>query len=149
MAKNNTAPAGRPDVASMPRQSPVAFADYVLTLSEYAPDRLEEIVAPDVAAAALGAIAAAGDRFKSTTAARVEKVIADKVEQAVAALTNDAELTGYANYQFSVDAFEAKTAPKTGRRRLSAEERAARVVEEASEEQLEALAALMKERGLA
>ena len=38
----------RPDVANMPRQSVVAFADYVNTLATHAPERLAEIVAPDL-----------------------------------------------------------------------------------------------------
>lgn len=151
MVKKNTeaATSARPDVANQPRQSQVAFADYVNTLAQHAPERLADIVAPDVVDTVSRAIDEAGENFRSTTTARIEKVIADKVEQAVAALTKEDALTGYAGFTFDPEAFAAKTAPKKGRARLSPEAKAARIAEQATPEQLDALAALLKERGLA
>ena len=153
MAKLNkateaTATQGRPDVANMPRQSQVAFADYVHTLNLHAPDLLDELVDPGTITVVQDAIVNAGTNFSGTTQARIEKVIADKVAQAEAALTNEDKLNGYAGFAFDAEAFAKRTAPKTGRKRLSASEKAARVVDEATPEQLEALAELMKARGL-
>ena len=159
MVKKNTAapkaPAGRPDVANMPRQSHVAYADYIHTLVNHGGEQLQElidagVITPAQVDATQEAIAAAvaENRFTSTADQRVEKVLADKVQQAVAALTNDAPLTGYKGFAFDSAAFAAKVAPKTGRKRLSPEDKAAKVVEEASPEQLAALAALLKARGL-
>ena len=139
----------RPDVANMPRQSVVAFADYVNTLATHAPERLAEVVAPETVDSVKAAITDAGERYTSTVEQRIAKVISDKVEQAVAALTNEDKLNGYAGYSFDAEAFSTKTAPKTGRHRLSPEDKAARVVENATPEQLEALAALLAARGLA
>lgn len=147
--KNTEAAAARPDVANQPRQSHVAFADYVTTLALHAPERLEDIVSPDVVETVRVAINEAGENFHSTTAARITKVINDKVEQAVAALTKEDALTGYAGFAFDPEAFATKTAPKKGRARLSPEAKAARIAEQATPEQLDALAALLKERGLA
>lgn len=141
-------PSNRPDVANTPRQSAVAFADYINTLNQHAPEQLADIVDPSTVKAALAAIEAAGDRYTSTTAAAIATAIKNKVEAAVKALTNDAPLTGYAGYSFDPEVFAAKVAPKKGRSKLSDEDRMARVAEQATPEQLEILAALLREKGL-
>jgi len=147
MAKN-TAVATAPDIANINRTSDVAQADYVFTLLTYAPERLEDIVDPGTVGEIENAIAEAGELFKSTTEVAVQRAIDTKVEAAVRALTNDAELTGYAGRSFDAEVFAKKVAPKVGRARLSPEEKAAKVIEEASPEQLDALAALLAARGI-
>ena len=142
------APATRPDVANMPRQSVVAYADYIHTLALHAPEALEELVAPETVNAVKDAIVGAGSNFAGTTQKRIEKVIADKVEQAKAALTNEDKLNGYAGFAFDAEAFAAKTAPKTGRKRLTPADKATRVVDKATPEELEALAEMLRARGL-
>lgn len=150
MAKNQpkTVEEVRADIANINRTSDVAQADYVYTLLQYAPEKLDDIVDPDTVGMIENAIAKAGDHFTSSTEAAVQKTINTKVEAAVRALTNDAELTGYAGRVFNAETFAKKVAPKEGRKRLSPQDKAARVVEDASPEQLEALAALLKERGI-
>ena len=138
----------RPDVANMPRQSVVAFADYVNTLATHAPERLAEIVAPETVDSVKAAIATAGERYTSTVEQRIAKVISEKVEQAVAALTNEDKLNGYASYSFDAEAFSTKTSPKTGRKRLTPADKATRVVDKATPEELEALAEMLRARGL-
>ena len=145
--ENDTA--GRPNIASIARTSDVSHADYIYTLAEHAPDELKNLVSAKTQKAALKAIEEAGELFTSTTDAAIEKAIETKVAAAIKALSNTDELNGYAGRAFDAEVFAKKVAPKTGRRKLSPEDRANRVVEEASPEQLEALAALLKERGLA
>ena len=80
--------------------------------------------------------------------AMTHETIETKVAAAVRALTNDAPLTGYAGRAFDAEVFAKKVAPKTGRSKLSPEEKAQRVVESATDEQLEALAALLAAKGI-
>ena len=147
--KNTQAAAARPDVSKVNRTSEVAMADYIHTLVQHAPERLDGIVDPATVKATEAAIAEAGDRFTSTTDRAIQRAIETKVEAAVRALTNEDELNGYAGRAFNAEVFAKKVAPKTGRRKLSPEERAARTVEQATPEQLDALAELLKARGLA
>ena len=152
MAKKNTQveSAPRPDIASIKRTSDVAHADYVFTLMQWAPAELEDIVDPATVAAVDAAISAAGDLFDSTTERAIAKTISTKVEAAVRALTNEDELNGYAGRAFDPEVFAAKVAPKVskGRARLSPEQKAERVVAEATPEQLEALAELLRAKGI-
>lgn len=148
MAKPKAAPKG-PDIANINRTSDVAQADYVYTLATHSPESLEDIVDPATVAAITDAIVEAGDQFTSTTEAAIQKAIDTKVNAAIRALTNDAPLTGYAGRAFNAEEFAKRVAPKVKRGRgLSVEEKAARVVEQATPEQLEALAALLREKGI-
>ena len=133
-------------IANAPRQSVVSFADYIVTLAAHAPDQLDELVDPSTAAAALAAVNAAGDLFSSTTEAAIAKTIEKKIEAAINALSNTAPLTGYAGYVFDDELFTKKVTPSTGRVRLSPEAKAARIVEDATPEQLDALEALIAAR---
>ena len=145
---SNAAEAARQAVANQPRQSHVAFADYVNTLVQHAPDQLADIVDPATVKAVQGAIKEAGDRYTSTVATQIQRAIDTKVAAATAALTKEDPLTGYVGFAFDPEVFAKKTAPKTGRRKLSPEEKANKVVEQATPEQLAALAALLQERGI-
>ena len=137
------------DIANINRTSDVQLADYIYTLLEHEPEALEGIVEPETVAAVQTAIKEAGEKFTSSTDTAVKKTIQTKVEAAVKALTNTAPLTGYAGRAFDAETFSKKVQPKTGRTRLSPEDKAKRVVEDASPEQLEALAALLAEKGIA
>ena len=95
------------------------------------------------------AIEEAGELFTSTTDAAIEKAIETKVAAAIKALSNTDELNGYAGREFDPENFSKKVQPKVKRERLSPEEKAQRITEKASPEQLEALAALLAARGIA
>jgi len=137
------------DIKNINRTSDVQFADYVNTVLQFGDvEQLADIVAPETVEAIKAAISEAGDQFTSTTETAIQKTITTKVEAAIRALTNDAPLTGYAGRAFDAEAFAKKVAPKTGRARLSPQEKAERVVADASDEQLAALAALLKEKGI-
>ena len=136
------------DIANINRTSDVQLADYIHTLLEHEPEALEGVVEPSTVAAVKLAIEEAGEKFTSSTDTAIKKVIETKVAAAVKALTNTAPLTGYAGRSFDAEIFSKKVQPKTGRTRLSVEEKAARVVEDASPEQLAALAALLQAKGI-
>jgi hypothetical protein len=136
------------DIANINRTSDVQQADYINTLLVHSPEALEDIVDPATVKAVQAAIKEAGDKFTSSTATAIQKTIDTKVAAAVKALTNDAKLTGYAGRVFDAETFAKKVQPKVGRVRLSPEEKASRVVEDATPEQLEALAALLKAKGI-
>lgn len=141
--------AGRPNIANISRTSDVAHADYIYTLAEHAPDELKNLVSSKTQKAALKAIEEAGELFTSTTDAVIEKAIETKVAAAIKALSNTDELNGYAGREFDAENFSKKVQPKVKRERLSPEEKAQRITEKASPEQLEALAALLAARGIA
>ena len=147
MAKTATVSAV-PDIANINRTSDVAHADYIHTLVVHEPEALEGLVDPSTVAEVEAAIAAAGPLFESSTDKAVSKTITTKVEAAQRALSNTAELTGYAGRSFNAETFATKVAPKPGRSRLSPEEKAAKVVDNATPEQLDALAALLREKGI-
>ena len=140
---------GRPNIANISRTSDVAHADYIYTLAEHAPDELKNLVSSKTSKAALKAIEEAGELFTSTTNAAIEKAIETKVAAAIKALSNTDELNGYAGREFDAENFSKKVQPKVKRERLSPEEKAQRITEKASPEQLEALAALLAARGIA
>lgn len=144
-----TETAGRPNIASIARTSDVSHADYIYTLTEHAPDELKNLVSVKTQKAALKAIEEAGELFKSTTDLAIEKAIETKVAAAIKALSNTDELNGYAGREFNSENFAKKVQPKVKRERLSPEEKAQRITEKASPEQLEALAALLAARGIA
>lgn len=140
---------GRPNIANISRTSDVAHADYIYTLAEHAPDELKDLVSAKTQKAALKAIEEAGELFTSTTDAAIEKTIETKVAAAIKALSNTDALNGYAGREFDAENFSKKVQPKVKRERLSPEEKAQRITEKASPEQLEALAALLAARGIA
>ena len=143
-----TVEAGRPNIANISRTSDVAHADYIYTLAEHAPDELKALVPAKTQKAALKAIEEAGELFTSTTDAAIEKAIETKVAAAIKALSNTDELNGYAGREFSAENFAKKVQPKVKRERLTPAEKAQRITEKATPEQLEALAALLAERGI-
>ena len=144
-----TETAGRPNIASIARTSDVSHADYIYTLAEHAPDELKNLVSSKTQKAALKAIEEVGELFTSTTDLAIEKAIETKVAAAIKALSNTDELNGYAGREFNPENFAKKVQPKVKRERLSPEEKAQRITEKASPEQLEALAALLAARGIA
>ena len=139
---------GRPNIANISRTSDVAHADYIYTLAEHAPEDLKALVPAKTQKAALKAIEEAGDLFTSTTDAAIEKAIETKVAAAIKALSNTDELNGYAGREFNAENFSKKVQPKVKRERLSPAEKAQRITEKATPEQLEALAALLAARGV-
>ena len=136
------------DIANINRTSDVSFADYVYTLLVHDPEGLADIVEPQTIAEITNAIEEAGPLFVSTTETAIAKTISTKVEAAIRALTNDAPLTGYSGRGFDKEVFAKKVSPKVGRVRLSPAEKAEKLVESATSEQLEALAALLREKGI-
>ena len=143
-----TETAGRPNIASIARTSDVSHADYIYTLAEHAPDELKNLVSVKTQKAALKAIEEVGELFTSTTDLAIEKAIETKVAAAIKALSNTDELNGYAGREFNPENFAKKVQPKVKRERLSPMEKAQRITEKASPEQLEALAALLAARGI-
>jgi len=148
MAKTKSVDAPAVDIANINRTHDVAHADYVYTLLVHAPEKLADIVDPQTIAEITNAVESAGELFHSSTDAAIQRAIDTKVEAAVRALTNDAPLTGYAGRAFDAETFAKKVTPKAGRTRLSPEQKAAKVVENATPEQLDALAALLREKGI-
>lgn len=156
MAKNHNAPANRPDVANMPRQSEVAFAGYVTVLQEHAPDQLVELVEAGHISQGMideinAAVDGAGDLFTDPTAAAIARAISQKVDAATKALTNTDALNGYSGHVFDAEKFAKKIAPKTGRKRLTADVKVSRMADELSKENpewAEALRELLAAQGI-
>ena len=149
MVKKNAATKKKPafDVATAPRQSVVRFAQYVQTIADHAPDKLDDLVDPDTVAAVQAAIDGA-ENYTDTVTPLIEKAIAGAVDRAAKALSNDDPLNGYVGYGFDPELFSEKTKIKVKRAARTPSEKAAKIVETASEEQLAALAELLKARGM-
>ena len=97
-------------------------------------------------------ITSAGSRtfyvVKRAGSPAVEKATQAQVELAIKALSNVDEKNGYANFRFNAEDFAAKTAPKQPRVKKSVVDKVESQLETASDEDLEALAALLKARGI-
>ena len=135
--------AARNEIANRPRQSQVRLVDYYNVIAEGAPERLAELFPGDTTA-----LAAAASTRPSTIREAITKAVNAKVEQAVAALTNEDALNGYANFAFDADAFAEKTRVKTPRTKKTVVDKVGDAISSASDEELAALKAMLEERGL-
>lgn len=138
-----TAEQVRENIANMPRQSVTRYVGYFHIINELAPERLEEFFGEQVPA-----LAEASEKIESPVAAARLKAEDNQLAIAVKALENTDEKNGYANYTFDAGLFDEKTRVKTPRTKKTAVDKVEDVLSNASEEDMEALAALLKARGL-
>ena len=149
MAKTATPPvseaaaAARDAIASRPRQSQVKLVELFVTISETAPERIKGLFGDQA-----DAIAANVDRVQNKVQTAIERAIADHSARAIALLENTDPQNGYANFVFDQEVFDEKLRPKVGRVKKTTVEKAADLLSEASDDDLEALKALLAARGL-
>ena len=140
---SEAAAVARDAIASRPRQSQVKLVELFVTISETAPERIEDLFGDQA-----DAIAANVDRVQNKVQTAIERVIADHSARAIALLENTDPQNGYANFAFNQEVFDEKLRPKVGRVKKTAVEKAADLLSEASDDDLEALKALLAARGL-
>ena len=149
MAKTATPPvseaaaAARDAIASRPRQSQVKLVELFVTISETAPERIKDLFGDQA-----DAIAANVDRVQNKVQTAIERVIADHSARAIALLENTDPQNGYANFAFDQEVFDAKLAPKKTRVKKSVADKVADDLESATAEDLEALAEMLRAKGV-
>jgi len=133
----------RAEIANRPRQSVTRYVEYFNIINELAPERLEELFGsqvPDLAAVA--------DQVKNPVIEFRAKSDVAQLDLAVAALTNQDEKNGYAQYTFDPEVFADKTKPKQARAKKTIAEKVDDLFSKISEEDKAALAELLAARGL-
>ncbi|QDF16977.1 hypothetical protein SEA_YELLOWPANDA_25 [Microbacterium phage YellowPanda] len=156
MAKKNTdtvetetkelspeAQAAREAVASRPRQSVVRFLEYFLIVRDTAPDEIDRLFGDQVSV-----LEAHADEIENPITKAIETATKAQLDRAIKALENDDELNGYASFVFDEEKFAEKTRPKQARTKKTIVEKADDLFSNASQEDLDALAEMMKARGL-
>ena len=143
-APKRTAEEVREAIRNAPRQSQKRLVEYFNILDSAAPDRVSEFFSEEDEAA----IRQVAATVRNPIEVAVEKATQAQVELAVKALSNVDEKNGYANFRFNAEDFAAKTAPKQPRVKKSVVDKVESQLETASDEDLEALAALLKARGI-
>lgn len=137
------AEAARLAVATRPRQSVVRFLEYYSIVREVAPDEVERLFGDQAEV-----LEQHVDEITSPVLKAIEAATQAQLDRAIKALENTDELNGYASFVFDEEKFAEKTAPKKTRARKSPEAKAEDVLTSASDDDLAALAELMKARGL-
>lgn len=140
---SEAAAAARNAIASRPRQSQVKLVELFVTISETAPERIKELFGDQAEV-----LAANVDRVENKVQTAIERVIADQSSRAIRLLESTDPQNGYAGFQFDQETFDEKLRPKVGRSKKSTVEKAADLLSEASDADLEALKQLLAARGL-
>ncbi|AZV01788.1 hypothetical protein SEA_UNPHAZED_26 [Microbacterium phage Unphazed] len=135
--------AAREAVASRPRQSVVRFLEYYLIIRDSAPDELDRLFGDQVEV-----LEAHAAEIDNPIQKAIEAATKAQTERAVKALENDDALNGYANFVFDEEKFAEKTRVKQPRTKKTIAEKAEDLFSNASAEDLDALAEMMKARGL-
>ncbi|QDF15936.1 hypothetical protein HWC34_gp26 [Microbacterium phage Alex44] len=135
--------AAREAVASRPRQSVVRFLEYYLIIRDSAPDELDRLFGDQVEVLEVHAA-----EIDNPIQKAIEAATKAQTERAVKALENDDALNGYANFVFDEEKFAEKTRVKQPRTKKTIAEKAEDLFSNASAEDLDALAEMMKARGL-
>ena len=141
-APKRTAEEVREAIRNAPRQSQKRLVEYFNILDTAAPERVSEFFSEEDEAA----IREVAGNVSNPVDDAVAKATAAQVALAVKALENADEKNGYANYSFNREEFDVKTAPKKTRVKKSVAEKAESLIETASDEDLDALAALLAAR---
>ena len=140
---SEAAAATRAEIANRPRQSQVRLVEYFAIVREAAPEKLTELFGDQVEVLEENV-----DRVENPLLAAIQKATDAQVSIAVKALGNDDKQNGYAGFRFDQEAFDAKLAPKKTRVRKTVAEKTEDLLESASTEDLEALAAMLRAKGL-
>ena len=135
--------AAREAVANRPRQSEVRFVEYFKIIEEAAPERLDEFFGDQVYD-----LREVADKVGNPIQDAIEKAVAGRLELAIKALENTDPLNGYAGHVFDKEKFEEKTRPKTVRTKKTVVDKVESDIANASDEELAAIAELMKARGI-
>ena len=133
----------REAIANRPRQSVTRYVEYFNIISELAPEQLDDLFGEEVPV-----LAAVADQVKNPVIEFRTKSDIAQLELAVNALSNTDEKNGYANYQFDAELFAEKTRPKVGRSKKTIEQKVDDLFSKISDEDAQALAELLKARGL-
>lgn len=140
---SEAAAATRAEIANRPRQSQVRFVEYFSIIREAAPERLTELFGDQVEVLEENV-----DRIDNPIQAAIEKATEAQLDRAVKALTNDDPKNGYVGFAFDQEVFDAKLAPKKTRVKKSVADKVADDLESATAEDLEALAEMLRAKGL-
>ncbi|QYC53794.1 hypothetical protein SEA_EUGENEKRABS_24 [Microbacterium phage EugeneKrabs] len=135
--------AAREAVATRPRQSVVRFLEYFSIVRDAAPDELERLFGSQIEV-----LEQHVDEIESPIQKAVQKATQDQLDRAIKALENEDALNGYASYVFDEEVFAEKTRVKQPRQKKTVAEKAEDLLSTASEDDLAALAEMMKARGL-
>lgn len=140
---SEAAAATRAAIGTRPRQSPKRYAEYFNIISTLAPERVDEFFGNQAPA-----VAEAAERVDNPVEVARGKSDEAQLKLAVKALTNDDSLTGYVGFVFDQEAFEEKLREKKPRVAKTVVEKVEDVVANASPEDLQALAELLKAQGI-
>jgi hypothetical protein len=135
------AAATRAAIGDRPRQSVVRFVQHYITIRETAPDELERLFGDQIEA-----LEEASKSVQNPITVAQEKVAAEASARSIAALENEDEKNGYANYVFDETVFAEKTKERQPRVKRTVAEKAKDLLEGASPEDIAALQALLAER---
>lgn len=139
------AAATRAAIADRPRQSQVRLVEHYVTIRD---SGVEGALDEFWSAAEQAELESNASKVRNPIADAVEKATREQVDRSLAALRNDDEKNGYANYAFDQTVFDEKTKEKTPRTRKSPVDKAAEALNAVvSEEDEAALLELFAARG--
>ncbi|QNN98072.1 hypothetical protein SEA_FEDE_24 [Microbacterium phage Fede] len=140
---SEAAAATRAEIGNRPRQSQVRLVQHYVTIRDTSPEDVERLFGSQA-----DALEAVADKVENPVQKAIETATAAQKERSIKAMENDDALNGYANFLFNQEVFDEKTRVKAPRKVRTFEEKSAELVTEASDEDLAALAEMLKARGL-
>ena len=148
MAKKTAATAEdvRAAIADRPRQSVNRYVELFNIVNTLAPERLEEFFTPEL----IDQLSEVADQQRNPVTEAYAKVNEKQLELAINALTNDNKQQGYAPavFTWTRDAYDERNRPKAKRTKKSVVDKFDELINSASDEEREALQAIMQSRNL-